>query len=96
MTTANNTFDITGLASGTQQRYAVLATVVVNGRVVNKSNNVYDFDCGTLASHIQITEPEIVEEASAFSGVNESEEGVQADNNSENLVASTNSVEFSQ
>ena len=96
VTTANNTFDITGLASGTQQRYAVLATVVVNGRVVNKSNNVYDFDCGTLASHIQITEPEIVEEASAFSGVNESEEGVQADNNSENLVASTNSVEFSQ
>ena len=91
--TAQTSFDVTGLEAGTQQKYAVIAAIVTNGKVTAKSLHTYTFECGTLAAQSQISDAESDEEIVMNSALGEAEIIAQADETSANLSASTNSVE---
>lgn len=103
-TTAGTSYEATGLTPGTQQRYAVIAAVVTNGKVTLKSNHTYSFDCQTKASEVQspeaVLQDEITESATQAGAENAAEatteSSVTEEYSSANLTASTNSLENSQ
>ncbi len=91
--TAQTSYNVTGLEAGTQQRYAVIATVIANGKVTAKSLHTYTFECGTAPAEAPIYEGEDTLENAVNSAINEVEITTQTDNISANLTASTNSAE---
>ena len=94
--TANNSFNVTGLLPGTQQRYAVIAAVVSNGKVTNKSKHTYSFDCGTEAPVEQELEEVTEEETTVLVSEIAEENAVQTENFSQEVATSTNTLEISQ
>lgn len=48
--TPNTTCNIKGITPGTMQRYAVIASVVKNGKAIVSSKHTYYYDCGTYLS----------------------------------------------
>lgn len=93
--TDGTSFEVTGLEAGTQQRYAVIAAVVKNGKVTAKSNHTFNFDCVTPDA-----EPAVIVENESVTAENTAEfsvgSTVASDYTSLKDDASTNSAENSQ
>lgn len=51
--TAKTTCNIKGMTPGTMQRYAVIASVVKNGKAIVSSKHTYYYDCGTYLSRTE-------------------------------------------
>ena len=94
-TTLANSFNVTGLEAGTQQRYAVIAAVIKNGTVTAKSKHTYNFDCGTLAAEPAAID-ETGENSAEISTENPDVITAETEYSAPNAEASTNSAENSQ